>query len=75
MRRAALIVLTVAFASPAQAAEVYTVAGGGSLPLRDGALAGTVAINSGGIDVAADPRGGFAFTTNGGIWHAGLDGP
>src|SRR4051794_12148324 len=74
MRAVAAIVIALALASPARAAEVYTVAGAGSDRLRDGALAGTVQIAAGGIDVAVDPRGGVAFTTDGTTWHVGRDG-
>ena len=74
MRVLAAVVLACALASPARAAELYTVAGGGSHRLAEGVLAGTAQIAAGGIDVAADPRGGFAFTTNGTIWHVGRDG-
>src|SRR4051812_39789607 len=64
----------LAFAAPARAADVFTVAGGGSAPLREGGIAGAAHIAAGGIDVAADPRGGFAFTTGGAVWHAGAGG-
>jgi len=67
------VAAALVLAAPAQAAGVFTVAGGGTRPLREGALAGTADITGGG-DVAADPGGGFAFIDGATLWRVGNEG-
>jgi hypothetical protein len=59
---------------PPHAADLNKVAGDGDGSQAAGALAGAVEISAFGLDVAADPRGGFALTVNGALWHVGVDG-
>lgn len=55
-------------------ADLFTIAGGGDEPLREGVMAGLTTIDTVWMDVAADPLGGYAFTAAGRIWRVGPDG-